>query len=435
MTATPHHHEVLERLHADLADLTGLALSPLGDDDLAALLDACTQFNDRLAHATARVVVAADQRQLGGQDGSRHTAHWWARRSKLTRGEAARTLDFGWALTSDLYAPLADMLTEGAIRLDQARVVVQTIDDLPDDLDDAVRDKARDHMLDLSRRHDARELRILGKKILEVIDPDRFEEEEGKRLEREAQRANAAARLTLTNDGKGRVWGRFNIPALQGELLRNQLLALADPRRDEAEDSSDEGGEVEAASANGSPDPTAAPRRRRGALITPERMGHALMELIEAIPHDVLPRHAGSSVALNVHIDIKQLRKELGVATLEDGLQVAGSEIRRLACQSHILPAILDGASEVLDLGKIRRLFSTAQFRALAVRDKGCTAEGCGMTSRVCHAHHDIPWSEGGPTDLANGRLLCPHHHRLIHDPRYETRPLAGGRISFHRRP
>ena len=44
---------------------------------------------------------------------------------------------------------------------------------------------------------------------------------------------------------------------------------------------------------------------------------------------------------------------------------------------------------------------------------------------RMCHAHHDIPFSEGGATSVANGRLLCGHHHRRIHDPAVRPREAA----------
>ncbi|HET7667722.1 MAG TPA: HNH endonuclease signature motif containing protein [Mycobacterium sp.] len=31
------------------------------------------------------------------------------------------------------------------------------------------------------------------------------------------------------------------------------------------------------------------------------------------------------------------------------------------------------------------------------------------------HAHHLRHWKDGGPTDLPNLVLVCPHHHRLHH--------------------
>jgi hypothetical protein len=71
---------------------------------------------------------------------------------------------------------------------------------------------------------------------------------------------------------------------------------------------------------------------------------------------------------------------------------------------------------------------------AMGVRDGGCTAQGCETPPGLCHAHHDTPWSAAGPTNVDTGRLLCPHHHRRIHDPKYETRRLPGGKVSIHRR-
>jgi hypothetical protein len=68
------------------------------------------------------------------------------------------------------------------------------------------------------------------------------------------------------------------------------------------------------------------------------------------------------------------------------------------------------------------------------LRDKGCRAEGCAMPAAMCEAHHLQPWSQGGRTDLADGVLLCSHHHHVIHDPRYATTRLPNGDYRFHRR-
>lgn len=158
------------------------------------------------------------------------------------------------------------------------------------------------------------------------------------------------------------------------------------------------------------------------------------MELVEALPADLLPTHAASSVALTLTMGLDRLRESLGVAVTDGGHTVSASEARRLACRAGLVPAVLSGQSQVLDLGRTRRLFSSVQFRALALRDGGCTANGCGLPSRVCHAHHDEPWSRGGPTDRDNGRLLCPHHHRLAHSPKHRMERQPDGGVSFHLR-
>ena len=125
---------------------------------------------------------------------------------------------------------------------------------------------------------------------------------------------------------------------------------------------------------------------------------------------------------------------EAGVCDLDTGGQITAAQARRLACTAGIIPAVLGARSQVLDLGRRRRFHTEAQRIALALRDNGCTADGCDRPPALCHAHHDIPWSRGGPTDLTNGRLLCGHHHRRIHDPAYRHQRLPNGTVTFHRR-
>ncbi|AZH84468.1 HNH endonuclease [Plantibacter sp. PA-3-X8] len=77
---------------------------------------------------------------------------------------------------------------------------------------------------------------------------------------------------------------------------------------------------------------------------------------------------------------------------------------------------ILNGPSQVLDLGTSTRLFTRGQKLALAERDGGCAWTGCTHPPSFTEAHHIRWWSQGGPTNLDNGILLCPFHHHRIHD-------------------
>ena len=113
---------------------------------------------------------------------------------------------------------------------------------------------------------------------------------------------------------------------------------------------------------------------------------------------------------------------------------MTAGEVRRLACNAHILPAVLGGKSEVLDLGRALRLFSAAQRKALRLRDRRCRTEGCTVPATWCEAHHLRLWAAGGPTDLANGILLCSHHHHRAHDTRYAADRLPNGDVRFVRR-
>jgi hypothetical protein len=111
---------------------------------------------------------------------------------------------------------------------------------------------------------------------------------------------------------------------------------------------------------------------------------------------------------------------------------------RRLACSAGLIPVVyrkaIDGPSVILDMGRKRRLHTEPQRIALTVRDRGCTTLACDRPAAWCHAHHDLPWAEGGPTDLATGRLLCGFHHGNAHSPSYQATHRPDGKVQFHRR-
>ena len=135
-----------------------------------------------------------------------------------------------------------------------------------------------------------------------------------------------------------------------------------------------------------------------------------------------------------VTIGLDSLRNELGTGAIIGGDPLSATAIRRLACEAAIIPVVLGGKGEILDLGRTRRLFSPAQRKALRLRDQHCRAEGCTIPAAWTEAHHLKPWSKGGNTDLEDGILACNWHHHRLHDPRYETTTLSNGDIRFHRR-
>jgi hypothetical protein len=80
-----------------------------------------------------------------------------------------------------------------------------------------------------------------------------------------------------------------------------------------------------------------------------------------------------------------------------------------------VLGAIIDRHGDILALGRSRRLVSKPQRRALMLRDRVCQFPGCTRT-RHLEAHHVVPWSHGGATDLDNLILLCRWHHTTVHE-------------------
>ncbi|WP_181057768.1 MULTISPECIES: HNH endonuclease signature motif containing protein [unclassified Pseudoclavibacter] len=110
------------------------------------------------------------------------------------------------------------------------------------------------------------------------------------------------------------------------------------------------------------------------------------------------------------------------------GEPVPPSVAAQIMCDGLIRIAITDTNGEILDLGRKQRLFTTAQRRAIATRDRQCRAPGCSAPVRWCEVHHAIPWSEGGPTDAKDGILLCSFHHHEVHRERLTLTRSSNGR-------
>jgi hypothetical protein len=123
----------------------------------------------------------------------------------------------------------------------------------------------------------------------------------------------------------------------------------------------------------------------------------------------------GTAVTLLVTMTLEALRSGLGTAQLPDcGSEIPASIARMLAADAEIIPVVLGGRSQPLDLGMGRRFFSQAQRRAMVIRDGGCVGPGCDAPPSWCDGAHIRP-AGTGPTDLDNGVLLCWHCH-LLHD-------------------
>ncbi len=268
-----------------------------------------------------------------------------------------------------------------------------------------------------SKPHDSARLTKLGRKILEVVAPELAEAEEARRLAAEERDAHDKTSLTLRAKGDGTTWLSARIPDAAAARLAGYLEAFTNPRKEPIR-----------------PDD---PLKKQP---YPRRFGWAFCSLLETLDPGRLPVHGGDATTLVVTMGLDQLRRELGTAAIgihlpgDPGDQITAAEARRLACTGQIVPVVLGGASEVLDVGRAQRLFTRAQRRAMLLRDKTCVAEGCDIPGTWCEAHHWLSWAGGGRTDLDNGGLLCSHHHHRAHDDRYEVDRLPDGGVRFHRR-
>ena len=64
-------------------------------------------------------------------------------------------------------------------------------------------------------------------------------------------------------------------------------------------------------------------------------------------------------------------------------------------------------------LGKVR--LHQQRFRALLLRHYPAECAYCGLdVIEVLEAAHIVADADGGEASVANGRLLCPNHHRAL---------------------
>ncbi len=103
-------------------------------------------------------------------------------------------------------------------------------------------------------------------------------------------------------------------------------------------------------------------------------------------------------------------------ATTENGTVLGAADLRRIACDTQVIPVVMGGPSEVLDVGRAKRTISPAIRRALIARDQGCVWPSCNRAPVHCDGHHIQHWLDDGPTDLANLALLCHSHHQRLHE-------------------
>ena len=134
---------------------------------------------------------------------------------------------------------------------------------------------------------------------------------------------------------------------------------------------------------------------------------------------------APQATTLIVTVDYDTLSGQLKNAGLIDETPIDIDELRHIACDAGIVPAIFAADGQPLYVGRKQRAATPAQKLALCVRDKRCI--GCGMRASACDAHHIIWWDDDGTTDMTNLVLLCPKCHKKVHKQGYVVLQDAKG--------
>lgn len=356
------------------------------------------------------LIAEADQARASVKAAGTPTSDWLtATDPSLTNRAASRLVLSGRDLAA--HPAVRDAALQGHLTVGQAQEVARALTGLPIGLSPAERHQIQRALLEAAAGVPAASVPALVEPAIDAACPSAAETPARAQARLSARQGRARARrgLTFTDDGDGAWRLSGSLPILEATPLKDWLDRHA----------------AHAAREERTPlapgDRATLTQRRADALMALGRQGGEPPETAGAES-----RSPGTRVRtrLVVTMDAESLRERLEpTGLLPDGTLIDAGELRRLACDAGVIPAVLRGRSEPLDLGRLTRVISPALRRALILRDRGCAFPGCTAPGPLCEAHHIIPWLIGGDTALHNLVLLCPHHHRLVEPSTLWGRP------------
>ena len=356
--------EALATLDEAMDRCLSVLLAARTSEELVGYLDRLHGHVQRVVAMQAALVRELEVLDVPRRHGATSTQGWLRSRYRISPGVAKRLETLAHALATGV--PIVNAaLAAGTINAEQACVIAEAAAGAPAE----VRVQAEEHLVAEATTFGPDDLGRLGERVLEHVAPELLEQQALSALERAERIAHTKRELHLTDiagTSKVRIHGLLDREG--AARLRAALDPLSAPRPKEDEQ-----------------DPRTPGQRRADALVE-------VCQLVNACGK--LPRNGGDRPQVVVTIDYDQLRNGLrtkrGAGMLHNGTQLSPADVRRLACDAEVIPIVLDGTSQVLDVGRERRSVSGGIRRALVVRDKGCAFPGCGRPPRWCHAHHMI---------------------------------------------
>ena len=349
---------------------TGLSpdLDPLGDE--IALL---------CAHITAatyqllRLLKVYDEEERW--QGFRSCAHWLSWRTGISLGPAREKMRVARCLPSLSLIPEA--FARGELSYSKVRALTRIANA-----------ENEEKLLEFARHGTTAHVERMVRYWRRL---DRGDASEAARAERRG------LSVWLTDDGSYEVRGRLN-PEVGALLLK--ALEVAEHRLYRAE-------------RNAGTEYKATPVQRRA-----DALGLWLEERVEPQVQLVVHSFKGEEHQKREEQEERREEQELEVSAplvTEEGCGVSAETSSRLACDAEVVPIAHAADGSVLDVGRRRRTVGWRLRKALEARDGGCRFPGCDSRART-HAHHITPWAEGGETAMNNLVLLCPFHHRAVHE-------------------
>lgn len=279
-----------------------------------------------------------------------------------------------------LFAVVAGAQAEGSISERHARIVVETVEKLPDPIREEVRDRVESDLVGHARMFDPVALARIAERVGYCYDPD------GRLADvayREKQRE-----LTVQQRPDGSATLRGEATAELTELLLTHFDALAKPRP-----------EIE-----GIKDPRTAGQRRHDALLEALRLNLAAQQL---------PAINGLTATLVLTMTADAFEQRRGLALTSHGALIPVPEAMRIAAADYrLMNVVLNKTKAITSYSSLHRLATEQQRLAIFAADgPGCSFPNCPMPIHWCQTDHATDHAHGGPTRTDNLIPACRYHN------------------------
>lgn len=399
-------HEAFERLDS----LVPTATSTLADQQLLDLFAASREAAQQALAVQLAVVRELDNRSdsslgdasLAAKLGHRGAVEAVEYPTRSTRAGAQRLVRASRNLSK---LPTVDAAVErGDVSIDQAEVICAKL--VPTLRVASAEDVAgaEEQLCQLAATLPADALRDAAAAWADALDPDGVEPSE------EAAMQKRFFTVGAVRKGLAKISGL--LPTEHAATVRALLDAYANPK----------------SSRSVSFEPAEVPAQPEDRRTAGQRRADVLRDVFAAGARDAAaPVMGGAHPTLLVTIDHADWEARRGGAWVDgEPAPLSFRSAEQLACGGGVQSVVFGDNGELLHLGRAQRVFTPAQRRAIAVRDRGCIIPGCTIPARWCEVHHVSAWRHGGRTDVGNGVLLCWFHHRQIDLGPWQVRMVGG---------
>jgi Domain of unknown function (DUF222)/HNH endonuclease len=363
------------------------------DEDLLGVLARCESVVRRADRVTVATVASLERRGVFADRGYRSSAgalsdlvgweHVEARRRVVAAEQVAPRAGLDGSSLPPRLSATAAVFAAGRASLRHVEVIARVLDGpSARRLTPEQWTGAESALAAKAELYTPSELQAWGAALVEALDQDGEEPDD-----RPSAQVNEL-HLTRLATGGGKLKGRFDDAA-----MFDNIAAVIDAK--------------------------AKPLTRDDDRTAGQRQAEALADVCGYVldhgPAGLVPECGGHRPHVNVLIRLEDLQNRARAACLDFGGVVSPEALRMLCCDATVVPIVMNGAGQPLDVGRATRTIPDGLRRAVAARDRGCAHPGCDRPPSWSEVHHIREWELGGETTLSNLVMLCRAHHRQTH--------------------